>query len=461
MNITVRKFIEKNREILQLVYGITLIVLIPLLIVFNTVFIINRYNQSMDATLQRQALAIGRTMSTLMAGDLPWEYFIQTKLDLLTKNNPDILELSVLQPEEGEFKIVASSKGELIGKTSDSFYFRQAWLLQANEGLATASEYLGSYGYEMEIDENERHFWLIALPMTDSEGQKSALLTVKLSSKIITETTNANRNASIYLLIGTVVIVMMFLFVAIRLWDYALLYKKSKELDQMKNDFISMASHELRTPVTGIRGHSSMILDGSLGEVSKEAKKSVELIGGAASRLASLVEDLLNVSRIEQGRIKIDLKPTNITRVIRSVTEELKIQAKEKKLQLIYDQKEENIPKTDIDVNRLKQVLINIIGNAIKYTERGTIEVIVESTDAETVRINVKDTGLGMAAKDKEHLFEKFYRIQNDHTKNITGTGLGLWITKQLVEMMHGKISVDSIENVGTQFSIEFPWSKK
>jgi signal transduction histidine kinase len=230
----------------------------------------------------------------------------------------------------------------------------------------------------------------------------------------------------------------------------------------MKDDFISMASHELRTPVTGIKGYVSMILDGTYGQVSDQVKTSLSIVENATDRLAVLVDDLLNVSRIEQGRIKITMEALNIAPIVKEIITELSVQAVAKKLELVYNPFQENFPPINIDPERLKQILINLIGNAIKYTPKGRVEVIIaEKSRGKTLEIKIKDTGIGMSAKDREKLFQKFYRVQNAATKEITGTGLGLWITKQLVELMGGTIMVDSMENSGTQFTIEFPVAKK
>ncbi len=455
----------KNRETAQLVYGIILVILIPLIIAFNTVFIIGKYNRSIDVILQRQALSIGRSISTLMKGDLPWEYFVQAKLELLMESNLEIQELNVLRPEKDDFVVIASSDKEQVGVIKKSNYYKLAWMQPKNDGLATDSIRLSqsdNNGELNKIKSEKDRFWLVAMPMRDASDEKQSLLAIKLSSKIVDDLTNYNRNISIYLLIGTLVVVIMFLLVAVRLWDYVLLYRKIKEVDQMKDDFISITSHELRTPVTGIRGHSSLILEGGFGKVNEKVKKSVSMINNAAERLSILVDDLLNVSRIEQGKMKIDLESVDISEIIANVINGLKIQTKEKTLDLQYTPHKKRLPLINIDPARLKQILINLVGNAIKYTEEGSVEVITEEqNNGKILEIKIKDTGFGMSAKDKERLFDKFYRIRNEKTRKITGTGLGLWITKQLVELMDGKIVVDSIENVGTQITLGFPVIKE
>ncbi len=460
-----KEFLIKNKETAQLAYGIVLIILIPLLIAFNTVFIIKKYNKSLDVVLQRQALSIGRSISALMENDLPWEDFIQIKIETLLKNNIEIQQLAVLKPSGDDFKVIASSDAEEIGKITKAYYYKLAWLQSGNNGLATDSLSLTSSPEDKELVENyskDERFWLVAMPMRNSSGAKQALLTIKLSSKIVDDLTNYNRNASIYVLIGTVLIVILFLLAAVRLWDYVLLYRKIKAVDQMKDEFISMASHELRTPVTGIKGYISLVLDGTLGPVNDKVKSSLKIVQNASGRLSVLVEDLLKVSRIEQGRIKINSKPLDISQIITDILVELKIQAEEKNVELKYSSCAKQLPLINVDPARLKQVLINLIGNAIKYTQKGNVEIIMEEkNNGKTLELRVKDTGIGMSSKDRERLFEKFYRVKNEKTRSISGTGLGLWITKQLVELMDGTIMVDSIEDVGTQVTLQFPIVKK
>ena len=198
-----------------------------------------------------------------------------------------------------------------------------------------------------------------------------------------------------------------------------------------------------------------------MGKTNKRITDSLKLVEDATKRLAVLIDDLLNVSRIEQGRMKIISKPVNIKNIIEDTIKELKIQADEKNLSLKFITHDNNFPLINIDNDRLKQVLINLIGNAIKYTPQGSVKIITEEKDNKILELRIKDTGIGMSTDDRERLFEKFYRVQNERTKNITGTGLGLWITKRLVELMGGKIKVDSIENIGTQVTLVWPIIKK
>ena len=452
-----KELLIKNRETFQLIYGVVLIILIPLLIAYNTRFIIGKYSEGMDVALQRQALIVSRSINILLKDDLNNEKVIQEKIEELSNENPDFYELSVLIPDDNDFKIIASSKENDIGKTLSFYYYQIAWTAEDGNGLVTNSLKLATTKEGKDLIQGfsgDDRFWLIAIPMKDSSGEKQALLTMKISSKIVDDLTNDNRDASIYFLAITIFIVILFLLATVRLWDYALLYKKIKEVDQMKDEFISIASHELRTPLTSIKGYLSLIIEETYGKIeNKDMKEGLNRAVLSTQRLEVLVDDLLNVSRIEQGRLDVENKNIEIEPIIQEITDQLKVSADEKNLLLEYKKPKEKLPLILADSEKLKQALVNLIGNSIKYTEKGSIKITTEIINNK-LEIKIADTGIGMSAEEQQHLFEKFHRVQNEKTAEIIGTGLGLWITKQIIELMKGKIYLESMKGVGTQVTI-------
>lgn len=460
---SLKEIFVKHREIAQIIYGVILIILIPVLLAYNTISIIQRYNISMDTSIHRHALVIARTINALVGNELDDDKKIQAYIERLKNNNPDLLEINILFPTDGQYIIKHSSNHELVNKLVSSNNYNIAWSQALNNGIVTDTinqNYLD--GSNIFSREDDTRFWLASMPLFNDQNQKIALLSFKISSEIVDQLTKSNRNKSVVILFVSVLITILFLAAAVRLWDYALLYKKIKELDQMKDEFISMASHELRTPITGIKGYSSMMLDGTLGVLNDQVKNGAQIINNASNRLAALVEDLLNVSRIEQKRMEFKTEDISVNKIIESIIDELKVQADAKKLELVFLPHTDELPAINIDPEKLKQILINLIGNSIKYTEKGKVEVLCEEKNkGKTLEIRIKDTGIGMSAKARENLFQKFYRVKNEKTEKITGTGLGLWITKQLVELQKGKIMVDSIENVGTQMTLQFPVAKE
>jgi len=226
------------------------------------------------------------------------------------------------------------------------------------------------------------------------------------------------------------------------------------QVEQMKQELIAIATHELRTPITGIKGYLDMILEGDTGKLGPDTQETIEEVVKINQRLADLVDDLLNVGRIEQGRIEIKPVAMDLDKLITEVIGELSIQAKDKKLELKYPKA--IVPQVKADPDRVRQILINLIGNAIKYTPNGSVEASATKVGNDVVTA-VKDTGLGMDKEAQKRLFEKFYRVKNEQTRQITGTGLGLWITKKLVEMMGGEITIQSEEGKGSTFTFSLP----
>lgn len=449
------KIIGKNY---QLIYSLGLMILIPAAIIINTIIFTNSFKKSIDQELYNKTIALGQVINATSLSALDQPEALQAQVETISKFNDEIRSLDVLQKNGEDFKVIASLDKTALGTTTQGMQYLIAWHQNQPVAYLTSSQANTTVKQDVSFAKEYERFWVVTMPLKDSQGTKQALLSMKVSLQVMDNLTRDILLRSYFILALTILVIILLLANNARLFEYATLYRKLQEVDQMKDEFISMASHELRTPVTGIRGYVSMMIEGSLGPVSDKARESLKIVESAATRLAALVEDLLNVSRIEQGRMKIEAKPIDLGITIREIINELKVQADEKKLALEFKPHTEPLPLVNLDIGRIKEVLINLIGNAIKYSLRGSVEVVTEEKESgKILEIRIKDTGIGMSAKDRERLFQKFYRVQNDKTKNIAGTGLGLWITKQIVELMRGQIMVDSIENVGTQITLNFP----
>lgn len=234
-----------------------------------------------------------------------------------------------------------------------------------------------------------------------------------------------------------------------------------KRLDNSKSEFISIASHQLRTPLTAIKGFLSLILEGSYGKITPQIEDVINKVYSANSHLVELVENLLNISRIDSGRIQYQFESADIADIIRELADSMTVIAKGRGLSLAFTYPETPIDPFFLDAQKIREVLSNLIDNAIKYTREGGISVVLERQD-DIVRITVSDTGIGIAPEDLHQLFQKFRRGVGAGKVNVSGTGLGLYVGKSFVDAHGGTLSVES-EGIGkgSRFIVELPFRKE
>jgi PAS domain S-box-containing protein len=232
-------------------------------------------------------------------------------------------------------------------------------------------------------------------------------------------------------------------------------FTREAEVDRMKSDFVSIVSHELRTPLTSIKGYLDLILMGAAGKINKQQSSFLEIAKGNAERLHNLVSDLLDLSRIESGKVELDVQVVSLPRIADQVAATLQREFDDRNLTLTLDVPED-LPEVFGDPGRVTQVLTNLLSNAYKYTPEGgaTVQAYV---DGPVLRVDVIDTGLGISEEDQERLFTRFFRADDASVRQQTGTGLGLNITKSLVEMHGGEITVESERGKGSTFSFTLP----
>lgn len=231
---------------------------------------------------------------------------------------------------------------------------------------------------------------------------------------------------------------------------------KEVEADRAKSEFVSNVSHELRTPMTAIKGYTDLLHAGAVGPINEDQERFLEIIKNNADRLTALINDLLDISRVETGRVRFEPRLMQIADVIADVVNVLAVQAEEKHQTLAY-QVAAGLPEIMGDRDRLHQVITNLVGNAIHYTpEGGRVEVRAYAVES-AVRVDVADTGIGIAPEDLPHIFERFYRADDPLVQEAAGTGLGLSIVKMFVEMHGGRVWVESEPGRGSTFTFILP----
>ncbi|NTW13513.1 MAG: hypothetical protein HGA31_00590 [Candidatus Moranbacteria bacterium] len=417
------------------VYSIFLILVVTAVIFWNSYYSLKKFEESTDALLLSKARLAEEVFGTLSSDLLSNPDRLQQKVKELKLGESDIAAIIVyVRSENGEgFRSIASTDQEDVGNIRSEFPYFLAWEEEAG------SAYISN-------DSGVR-YWNI-FRRIDSDGERKGLVFFRFS---LAENDAFVRSAidRVYgVAFVTLFLVFLLLLHHLRFSRYAIRALELEEVDRMKDDFISMASHELKSPMTIIRGYVDLL--GS--ECGPEERKDyIGKISMNADRLTLLVDDLLDVSRLEQGRLPMRMTETDLGGILKPLIVDYGIIAQEKGLKFLFE--DAAFPAVYADPERVKQILVNLLSNAVKYTPKGTVAVTVKER-AGRVIVTVADTGLGISSEDLKNLFSKFYRVKSEQTEQITGTGLGLWISREIARKMEGDLEVESIKGVGSHFSL-------
>jgi PAS domain S-box-containing protein len=230
---------------------------------------------------------------------------------------------------------------------------------------------------------------------------------------------------------------------------------EAEEANRLKSEFLSTMSHELRTPMNAIIGYAQLMLDGLDGELTPQQQADIAQIARSADQLLQLINDVLDLSKIEAGRLELSPEPLDVNRIVENVCAELRAQAMAKGIALRIEACEK-LPAVSADATRIRQILINLVGNAIKFTERGEVCVSTRQ-QGEWVLTDVADTGIGIPPEALEFIFDEFRQADGSTTRRYGGTGLGLAIARKLARMHGGDITVKSTVGVGSTFTLHLP----
>ncbi|TSA46022.1 sensor histidine kinase [bacterium] len=228
-------------------------------------------------------------------------------------------------------------------------------------------------------------------------------------------------------------------------------------IENIQSDFVSLASHQLRTPLSAVKWFSEILIGQKQGKLNPKQLYYLREIYRSNERAISLINDLLDVSRIQEGHIHLELRDTYVEKVIEEILDSYSTLLKSNKVSINFEIINGPLPKIEADQEKLKRIIINLLSNSIKYTEaQGKIRITVEK-DTTHLTVSVTDSGIGIPKKDQANIFKKFFRSTNVIKMSPDGSGLGLFITKSLVDAMGGKISFRSKEGEGTTFYFTLP----
>ena len=228
-----------------------------------------------------------------------------------------------------------------------------------------------------------------------------------------------------------------------------------RRLENVRRDFVANVSHEIRTPLTSIKGYAETLLDGAIKD-KKNAEDFLGIISSDSNRLVQLVDDLLDLTRIESGKLNLKMSPYSLEAIVDRVFVGLKEQSQKSRITL-RKEVPPGLPDVNVDEASIAQVLLNLISNGIKYNRDGGSVVVSALKDGDFVRVNVSDTGIGIPEQDISRIFERFYRVDKARSREMGGTGLGLAIAKHIVQSHNGDVFVESELEKGSTFSFTLP----
>lgn len=437
-----------NRSKLEVFYSIGIILAIPILLAINTILLVSSTRSTFDIELSRKSDLVNSVIAQQSIADVQDKQYdrLSVSLEEIETAQPAIRQLQVITKDETGIRRVAQGVDRL-DEINPSVQTQVNIVYERKQPVARFINF-NDNGVNSQA-------WNVATPILDSEDTVLGVVVSSILTNDAEELIDSAYTKSFIVMVVSIIVIVILLFRHFRLVGYVQLLAKQRELNQTMSDFLSVATHELKSPTTVIKGNMENLCDGLYGPVDDKIKDQLGVVISQTDRMNSLVQDLLNVSRIEQGRIEYTITDVDSARVLQSIVDVYKGPAQNKGLELRYEPVE-NIPIVRVDEGRLQEIFTNLIDNAIKYTETGSVTVSQKVVNNKVVT-SVKDTGFGMSPEASKRLFQRFYRIKTDKTRTISGTGLGLWIIKKYIESMGGTIEVESLEGSGSNFIVSFP----
>ncbi len=416
-----------------------LLFVFPLLFVWVTQSFFTTASNNINTAEKKRVGLMHDTLASLVGEIDPSVAIISDLIGVYKTENSDTEKLRISTRNDEGFLILAALDSSLVGT------YEQSDQLYRSLPLSGSSD---SFIYEITIDGARSWQVFRQVETTENDYYIFSQHSFAQADRIM----EARKQQSYLGLSG------IFLFlIALAYWLNKQVYweKHHHQLERQLKErdlFSNMIAHEFRSPLTAIKGYASFLEESN--NLTPDERRYSSNIKKSAERLVALVSDFLEVARLQSGKLKIETDEIDLRDVLKQVTEDLQTLASEKSLKLVYKPNAAKLNLTT-DPHRMTQVMTNIISNAIKYTDKGTVELKAEQIPGE-VTVRIMDTGMGISAEDQKKLFAPFTRVGNVDSGTTTGTGLGMWITKQLIEILNGEIGVESIKGVGTHIVISF-----
>jgi len=445
------KFLKETFEFFKtfpgIFYSLFLIAFFPFFIYFSLNFTISKFEKNINLILQTEALSLAQIFSNFSQDFFSQPEILQEKIFQIQKENQKLKQIRILKKEDENFKILASHNPEEVGAILEATDPTMILTWSRNEPFA-----------HLVFDKNSKErIWKVTNVIKDSSGKKLGLISLGLSLKETDEILTNLILKTFFLMIFGILICILLVFQHTRLFGYVNLFLKMKETEKAKNEFIRMATHELQSPVTNIKNYALELKEMLSSKLNEEEKKFLERIEISAKNLSELMADILEVSRIEQGSLDFTPQVIDATKETEEIVKNFEIWAKQKGLKLIFEKPKEKILIL-ANPYRFKEVLNNLLTNALKYTFEGEIKVEIEvDFSKKRCYISVEDTGIGISAENQRQIFQKFFREKRKETAEISGTGLGLWLVKEIMKKSGGDVFFESRKGKGSKFTVYFP----
>ncbi|MFZ3100204.1 MAG: HAMP domain-containing sensor histidine kinase [Minisyncoccales bacterium] len=450
-------FVRENPAIL---FSLALIVVIPLALYFYVSFTVRSFEDAAINEIEAHDFTVSDTLLAMVERDFPAKdaanpEALQKTIDRIVANNTRLKNIRVIVKDGRDYKTIAAQNRDQVGMSVDVTPSLNG------ESLIAYSWVNASEDVSSEIEIAGEKLRRVIKVFVGEDGEVYALAAADFSINRTLDMIAGGVYQS-YLIMGVIMILSLFLIVQhARLFSYVGLSKDLQQKNTAKDNFIRMATHELRAPVTVLTGYTDLLKEDLAGTVDADQQKYIDRMVLSVKNLSDLMADILEVSHLEQGRTDFEPEIVAPDIVVKEIVDGLAAKAEQKGLKLSFDAKGFS-HKIRVNPVCFKRIVTNLVENSIKYTPAGKVAVTVAAQTAKKrCAITIQDTGFGISAEGQAHLFEQFYRVKTQENAEIPGTGLGLWMSREMARKMGGDIMLESIEKMGSKFFIFFPLSNK